>query len=42
MKNANNFQIPKVQPHGVAWHLLYICQFQPSVTYKCVAYKKSV
>ena len=41
MKNANNFQIPKVQPQGVAQNLLnFFCQFQPGVGYKSVAYKK--
>ena len=43
MKNANNFQIPKVQLQGVAQNLLnFFCQFQPGVAYKSVAYKKSV
>ena len=39
-KNVNNFQTTKVQPQGVAQHLLDFCQFQPGVTYKSVAYKK--
>ena len=42
MKNANNFQIPKVQPQGVAQNLLnFFCQFQSGVAYKSVAYKKA-
>ena len=41
-KNVNNFQTTKVQPQGVAQHLLDFCQFQPGVSYKSVAYKKSV
>ena len=42
MKKVNNFQIAKVQPQGVAQHLVEIAfrQFQPSVAYKSVAYKK--
>ena len=40
MKNVNNFQIAKVQPHGLPQHLLDFCQFQPDVTYKSVACKK--
>ena len=36
MKKANNLQIAKVQPQGVAYLLLD----QPSVAYKSVAYKK--
>ena len=40
MKKANNFQIAKVQPQGVASLLLDFCQFQPGVAYKSVAYLK--
>ena len=40
MKNVNNFQISKVQPQGVAYHLLNFCQFPPGVAYKSVAYIK--
>ena len=41
MKNVNNFQILKVQPHGVTWHLRdFFCQFQPGVAYKTVGYTK--
>ena len=36
MKEGNNFQIAKVKPQGV------VCQFEPGVAYKSVAYKKSV
>ena len=48
MKNVNNFQIAKVQPQGVAQHLL---EYQPGLAYlvkvllikpKSIAYKKSV
>ena len=42
MKKANNFQLIKVQPHGVAKLLFDFCKFQPGVPYKYVAYKKSV
>ena len=39
----NNFQIVKIQPEGVAWHLFdFFCQFQPAIAYKSFAYKKSV
>ena len=42
MRNANNFQIPKVQPQVVAYNLLnFFSQFQPGVAYKGVAYKKA-
>ena len=43
-----NFQVAKVQPQvllapGVAVVLLvFFCQFQPDITYKSVAYKKSM
>ena len=41
MKEANNFQIAKVQPQGLPWLLLeFFCQFQPGVAYKSVAYEK--
>ena len=41
MNNTNSFRLSKVQHQGVAEHLLdFFCQFQPGVTYKCVAYKK--
>ena len=43
MKKANNFQIVKFQSHGAAWLLRnFFCQFQHSVAYKSVAYKKNV
>ena len=43
MKKANNFQITKVQPQGVAQLLLvFFCQFQPGVAYKCVAFKRVI
>ena len=43
MKNANNFQIAKVQAQGAAQNLLDFCQFQkPGVAYKRVAYNKKV
>ena len=37
LKKANNFQIAKVQPQGVAQ---FFCQFQPGVAYKSAAYTK--
>ena len=40
MKNVNNFQTAKVQPQGVASHLLVFCQFQLGIAYKSVPYKK--
>ena len=40
MKKANNSQIAKFQSQGVAQVYLIFCQFQPSVAYKSVAYKK--
>ena len=33
MKNVNNFQIVKVQPHGVAWHLR---DFLPILAWRCL------
>ena len=42
LKNLNNFQMSKIQPHGVAYHLLEFCQFQPGIACKSVAYKKPV
>ena len=42
MKNVNNFQIAKVQPQGVAQHLLDFLPISAdkSVAFKNVAYKK--
>ena len=40
MKRANNFQIAKNQPQGVASRLLKFLPIQPGAAYKCVAYKK--
>ena len=40
MKKANNFQIAKVQPQSANICLIFY-QFQPGITYKGVAYKKS-
>ena len=42
IRKANNYQIAKVQPQGVAQRLLIFRQFQPGVAYKSVAYIKSV
>ena len=42
IKKANNFQIAKVQPQGVAYLCLIFCQFKPGVAYRSVAYKNSV
>ena len=39
MKQANNFQIAKVQFQGVAQLLLNFCQFETGISYKSVAYK---
>ena len=33
MKNENNFQIAKVQPHGIAYHLL---DFLPISVCRCL------
>ena len=42
VKNANNFQIAKVQPKLLlSICLFFFCQFQPDVAYNSVAYKKS-
>ena len=42
MKTVSNFQIAKVQPHGVTSHLLdFFCQFHPGIAYKSVANKKA-
>ena len=41
VKNANNFQIAKVQPKVLLSICLFFCQFQLDVAYKSVAYKKS-
>ena len=40
MADENNFQVAKLQPQGVAWHLLNFCQFQPGVAYESVVYIK--
>ena len=41
LKKANNFQIAKVQPQGVASPFLdFFYQFQPGVAYKSAAYTK--
>ena len=41
-EKANNYQIAKVQPQRVLLSFCVIfCQFQPGVTYKSIAYKKS-
>ena len=41
MKKANNFQIVKVQPQGIAYPLFnFFGQFQPHVAYKSAAYTK--
>ena len=42
MRKANNFQIAKVQPLGVAWVLLDFLPILAGVAYKSFAYKKSV
>ena len=40
-EECEKIQIAKIQPRGVAQHLLdFFCQFQRDVTYKSVAYKK--
>ena len=41
MKNTNNFQKAKVQPHVLLSICLIFCQFQPGVAYLSVAYKKT-
>ena len=40
MKKANNFQLVKVQPQGVAQFLLDFLQFQPGVAYEGVTSKQ--
>ena len=37
IKKLNNLETVKVQPEGVAQHLLYFCQFQSSVAYESFA-----
>ena len=38
MKNVNNFQMAKIQPQGVAYHLLDFFPISAGVAYKSVAY----
>ena len=41
VKNVNNFQIAKVQPHGVCLAFASsFCQFQPAIASKSVAHEK--